>query len=215
MKKTKIGFLLVTGLMVAGLWFDQQAPLDRSKAQKSVEVISHGRMVQAGTKDMESSGPQMRARGRDPRSLFRQFLTVHSKALKTEDELLSIRSMLSSPKLIEQSFEILSAKSEKGFDLNAQELRMQQIEFLAEALSNQGNPQRNRILEGIQGILNREVQAVEGDPVQKRSLAGDQIELFQILQNSEPTLARAVEDRSIGTANEKLIAYALKIQERI
>jgi hypothetical protein len=226
MKRTKVGFLVVSSLLVAGLWFGQSS-MEGSKTRKFGEAVEQSPLLKSRSELGENS--TAKGDGKDKKDKenkedknstnypikFSKFLSVHSKALKTSEERRSLHAMLSDPELIEQSFEVLSARSEKGFDLSAQEKRMRRVEFLAEALSDRDNPVRGRILEGVQTILSREIPSMEVDPVEKRSLAGDQIELFQILQNAEPSMARAIEARAMGTANEKLIAYAIKNQERI
>jgi len=152
---------------------------------------------------------------KDPSILFTQYLSLSSKALRSEEEKRDIAMYLESPELVRQSLETLTAKGETEFDLDVQDRRLEQVEFLSRALSMRDNPMRGRILQALPEIIARDIASMDVNPMLKRSLAGDQIELFQILQKCDVAAAEAVADRSKGTPNEKLIAYAIKNRERI
>jgi hypothetical protein len=218
--RSSLGILIISVMLVAGLWIERQnkdlieirnsaspeTQVETKTRSRSSDSLTHTSRLQMSLNDLEK---------RDLSTHFTQYLDLCSKALRSEEENRALAKYLSSPDLVGQSFEVLAAKDESVFDLDAQERRLEQVEFLSRALSLRDNPMRGRVLQALPAIIARDIASMDVNPMLKRSLAGDQIELFQILQKSDVAAAEALADRSKGTANEKLIAYAIKNQERI
>jgi hypothetical protein len=218
--RSSLGILIISVMLVAGLWIERQnkdlieirnsaspeTQVETKTRSRSSDSLTHTSRLQMSLNDLEK---------RDLSTHFTQYLDLCSKALRSEEENRALTKYLSSPDLVGQSFEVLAAKDESVFDLDAQDRRLEQVEFLSRALSLRDNPMRGRVLQALPAIIARDIASMDVNPMLKRSLAGDQIELFQILQKSDVAAAEALADRSKGTANEKLIAYAIKNQERI
>jgi hypothetical protein len=145
---------------------------------------------------------------------FRTFFELKKKTLLTNRERETYRENLRDPQLITESRKILSAQNEKQVSLDTQELRMSMVEYLARALEWRDNPSRELVLRVSSEIINRDLKKLKLPLLLKKSLAGDQIELFQILRKAEPELAKTLQEQSQSGPNRELIAYAIAQEKK-
>jgi hypothetical protein len=218
MKNTiSVSVVLILGaLLVVGAWNQKERNVSTEGFRPASKVIS-------GSSSDSSPGPQMVSKGENSSSVierdkkvaeeFKDYFKLKRKAILTDRERGQYRENLADDKLIEESRTILLAGDEKQISLDSQELRMSMVEFLAKALEWRDNPSRELALRVSSEVIRRDVKSLPLPLLLKKSLAGDQIELYQILMKAEPELARQIQDENLGRPSEKLIAFAIA-QER-
>jgi hypothetical protein len=218
MKRTiSVSIVVILGaLLVMGAW-----------KQKNQEALSEGTMptlkLSSAPTSYTSAGTQAASKRENSSSIierdkkvaeeFKDYFKLKRKAILTDRERGQYRENLANAKLIEESRAILLAGDEKQISLDSQELRMSMVEFLAKALEWRDNPSRELALRVSSEVIRRDVKSLPLPLLLKKSLAGDQIELYQILMKADPELARQIQDENRGRPNEKLIAFAIA-QER-
>ena len=86
--------------------------------------------------------------------------------------------------------------------------RMKAVTYLAVAAHWTENPEREAIFSTIDEAIAQENIATVANERQKKSVAGDKIELFEILLRESPERAAKVEDRARGTWLSPILHYA-------
>lgn len=190
MKKTIA--ILIIGL--AGAWILKPgASNPKSEEAKAVAVQN---AEETATKT-ETHTPEV----------FEPYLKLSKKVVPSSEEQEALRKEVSNPELIEKSREILLASDENTWALESQENRLHQVDFLLHALEWPENPARAQALRVVEEIVSRNVRELDQPYLVKKSLAGDQVELFQILRKAEPQLAEKIQAQA--GPNRDLIAFAI------
>lgn len=140
------------------------------------------------------------------------FTELHRKALKTQREMNEYRESLRDPVLLLEAVRVLKAEDAVEFSVSEQRSRLQAVEFFRAALALPNNPLRRDLLERASGIIRRDLDHHDADFIQRKSLAGDQIELFRILLRSDRELALSLYDGSEGHYYRILVSYALNME---
>lgn len=146
--------------------------------------------------------------GLTPEKPFLNYFPLKQKALLNEQELKKYHDSLSDSELVEACRDLLLAEGESAFSLERQELRMEMVEYLARGIEWSANPARIRMISVAQEMIERDLLALDLTSLQKRSLAGDQVELYQILMKGAPEVAEKIWRQSQGTSKQKLVSFA-------
>lgn len=140
---------------------------------------------------------------------FAAFSVLARKALPSAQDRVALERELGNQQLLDVSRETLLAASGRELSIPEQQARMEAVFYLYRAIGWRENPIREGALRVAEEVVARDVRSIEAPLMQRKSLAGDQIELFQILMKAEPSIARAIEVKSKGTGNERMIAFAI------
>ncbi len=133
------------------------------------------------------------------------------KALPTREEQEKIHQLLAEPSLIKESQKTLLGATEYSFSSKGQKRRMESVDFLYDALRWKENPNGDLAVRAVLAVLDRDLGALRVPRDLKRSFAGDQIELYQILLRTRRDLARKVFYKYQNHPQEALIAYAIEV----
>jgi hypothetical protein len=139
---------------------------------------------------------------------MQEFQALRSKSLRTAREERQIQESLSEPRLIEEAGTLLQARSVKDLDLDEQDVRLQALDFLSDALNWKGNPSLRQAMSVAEAALDR-VDTEARAPLMKRSLTGDRIELFHALLRADRTRAIEIYERLEGRPEQLPLAFAM------
>jgi hypothetical protein len=178
-----------------------------------------GRIAEASRKEpgAQVSGSESRGEGEDP---FTSYSKLSAKALLSSREWMLLREQLSSPELIAEAKEALLAPPAQdpitpGVPDPVQERdRLCRVRYLAQAMGWTRNPARDLAIEAASEVIQRDVSAVDVPLMLKKSIAGDQIELYQALAVAAPSKANEVREQTRGSHAQRLIDFAVSQQMR-
>ena len=120
------------------------------------------------------------------------FAPKFPKVFETDEEKRNKRSELSDRGYIEAAGNILKSVFHT-FDPRAENDRLRALNYLAAAMAAKDNPERDTVLRTIEDSLTNDNVSPTEDMREKRSIAGDKIELFQILLTEAPEVAKKIE----------------------
>jgi len=130
------------------------------------------------------------------------------KVLRTQAETQVFQSMLTSAERLSRAFQSLASPGETEFSKEAELARMYQVDYLEQALRWKENPTQEKVLEVAERIILAD-NLSPGLPIElRRSLAGDKLELFKVLQEIAPDRAQSIVERARGQRVEKILALA-------
>lgn len=130
------------------------------------------------------------------------------KVLPTEEHRRMREEMLSDIDLIQKARADLIASSESTFTREAEAKRMISVEFLADAIAWEGNPEIEAVVEAIEDVLFAENISSETPDDLAKSLAGDKMDLYTQTLHTSPDRAAAIADRARGREVEALLTYS-------
>lgn len=126
------------------------------------------------------------------RATLRQFLSLREKALRSETEKSALQGLYENREFIQSTKELLKSNDASFFTREREKERFASITFLKSALSGTHDESRERVISAVEEIIETENIAPDLALEIKRSLAGDKIELFQILRRASQTRAEAL-----------------------
>ncbi|WP_234065049.1 hypothetical protein [Myxococcus stipitatus] len=133
-----------------------------------------------------------------------------AKVLRTPAETETFQAMLSSPERLDRAFTRLTSSGETAYSSEVELERMYQVDYLEQALRWKENPERERVLDLAEKVILAD-NLTPSLPIElRRSLAGDKLELFGVLQSVAPERALRTTERARGTRLERLLAFAGK-----
>lgn len=135
------------------------------------------------------------------------FEAVAPKAILTTDDVKQREAKLSDPSLLMAAKKVLTNRAVKHDDKTGRR-RMDAIQFLAAAVSWKRNPLRARLLDGIEQILLVENLTDSTDIRHRKWVAGDKMELFEILVEYAPERAARLEEKAAGSWLALILHYA-------
>jgi hypothetical protein len=150
-----------------------------------------------------------------PEERFSTYARLSAKALLSDREWRLFREQLSNPELIaEAKEELLTPPAEDlvapGFpDLDQERERLHRVRYLAQAMGWAGNPSRGLAIAAASEVIKRDVTAVDAPLLLKKSIAGDQIELYRALAIADPNTASEIRAQVRGTHEQRLIDFAV------
>lgn len=179
-------------------------PVAANKAERAVFV--------AAAPLSASSDPERVEEVRAPDSYLR-YRELTSKVLLREEEKAALKKSLSRREALQfAELKLIDLRSNE-YSAVAEEERMDALEFFAEAFKLPENPLRRELEETAEKILSYRRTTAGMSYALKKSLVGDQVELFRLLLHFAPESAERVLEDSRGTANEKIYRYALNNHE--
>jgi hypothetical protein len=143
---------------------------------------------------------------------FKAFLELNSVALKSRGQKQKLNQLLSHPILIQEAAAILAARNVRGLDPEENQDRFAAVDFLGNALMWNENPKRLAVRDAVVALVTRDLDAVKKSPALKRSMAGDQIELYQYLLRSDQDFALALFDEQQSRPQGALMAYLIQFE---
>jgi hypothetical protein len=216
MKNTKKIVTMVLSIILIGSAMSSGHPkANEEMAYPSTPVSKPGRVsvnsARTFTHDSKVDFTAATAESRQPET-FKEYRNLASKALLTEKEKDSVKELLADRNLIESARDTLldaGMHDQSRLDFEAERSRLHWVEFLSRSMGWTANPARDFAVQMTTEVVQRDVRALSLPNMVKRSLAGDQIELYQALEVASPSTAQALREDSMGGSNEQLIAYAI------
>jgi hypothetical protein len=137
-----------------------------------------------------------------------QFRFLQRKVLLSPEEKETLRAIYKDPEMLEAAKLDLLAEGEKTLSEDRQFQRLYRVEYLGMALEWTDNPNRTSVLDSIKELILAKNIHRDQELELRRSLAGDKVEMFMILLNSERAMAEALLEEVRGSELEKLLSYA-------
>lgn len=130
------------------------------------------------------------------------------KILRTPGETQAFQAMLASTERLDRAVARLTSSGETAYSSEVELERMYQVDYLEQALRWKENPERERVFALAEQIILAD-NLVPTLPIElRRSLAGDKLELYAVLQAVAPERAQRIAERARGSGVEKLLAFA-------
>lgn len=152
---------------------------------------------------------------REEDALMGAFQSYHQRALLDAPSLAQYQAILSSPENIASLEQALRSAGEGEMTLKEHFHRLMRIDFLKAALTWKQNPARAQLLETVSRLV-LEDNFAEGQEVERQyALAGGKMELYHLLAEHDPSMARMVADKARGTRLEKLVTFLAERDQRL
>jgi hypothetical protein len=146
-----------------------------------------------------------RVRARRPRVV--EFRKLANKALRSQEENVRLRELMSDPRMLATAVEDLAGRKETQLDRTRQLQRNYQVDVLNAAMSWKENPAR-------EAAVRAAMKAVSFDNLDpslpkdlRKSFAGDKVELYAVLLRGEPARTEELRRAAQGTRLEPLLRY--------
>lgn len=219
MKNKSIRWLSVIGLVssigvligyAGGREVSVSAEVSTLATQKSIVLTV------AGVQRRDEGSLMEKQQDDKKRAAFANYQALAVKALLSDREKLQLKEELGRADLIQRAHDLLLAAGDvrkstekSGVDTEAELSRLNLVEYLSKAMGWTANPNRSMAIAAATEVIQRDVRSIQLPNMVKRSLAGDQIELYQALEVADPQSAKNLKELSMGAPDEKLIAYAI------
>jgi hypothetical protein len=143
---------------------------------------------------------------------LKEISELSSKALLSEAEKVELLRQIVSDENIESSLKIVEAKGEKSYSESKEKARMFAISHLARVGVNVESEAKSKMIEQLEALLltNNLDKGQIPEAALRKSLAGDKVEIYQIIRSLEPERARRIVKESGGTDLEGILHYAEK-----
>jgi len=143
---------------------------------------------------------------------FKTFLELKSVALANRVQRQELKRLLSQASVIQESAAILEAKNVRGLDPEENQQRLAAVDFLGQALMWNENPKRLMVHDEVVALVTRNLDAEKKSRELKRSMAGDQLELYQYLLRSDQDVALALFEKEQSKPQGALMAYLIQFE---
>lgn len=136
-----------------------------------------------------------------------------SKALPTAKERAELRQAWSNPALVELAQATLLAEGDVRLSERHLGQRLAALDFLFAAARWGENPAADQVTLAAEALIARDLSQLEMPEDLRKSLAGDQIEMMQIVMRTRKSLALRMIEEFKDQAQGKLIAYAIELEK--
>lgn len=99
-------------------------------------------------------------------------------------------------------------QDESALNERTEQARFEAVDFLAAGMLSEDNPSRDYVLSAVAEVLSSDNVFRTNDMEQRKSLAGDKAELFDVLLQVEPSRAMELFEKSRGTQNFGIFRFA-------
>ncbi len=141
------------------------------------------------------------------------FKAFYDRPLLDEDSLKQYHALLSDPATLAAVEHDLLYPEETKADQASSIKRLMKIDYLHEALDWKDNPQHALVVGTVTNVILTDNYPPDMGMDMRVSLSGNKQELFQLLDQYEPTQAQAVLQASKGTRLEAMVAWIAKSNE--
>lgn len=142
-----------------------------------------------------------------PDSDVKGIVTKGMKLFLSSEEVDRMREIVSEHENIDEAVAVLT-REESSFDKFREIERINAVTFLASAMMDSENPSRDYAVTGAKEVIAADTVFTTNDKRQRKSRAGDKIELFQILLDTDPMVAMEIFDSSKETPNQPIMRFA-------
>jgi len=130
-----------------------------------------------------------------------------AKVLPSADEAAENSRFLSNRQYIDHAGELLRAQTQ-AFDRHNEHVRMRAVAYLANAAHWAGNPERDAVFATVDEAIQADNATTPSEARQRKSIAGDKVELFEILLREAPDRAAQLEKGAEGTWLQPILHHA-------
>lgn len=142
-----------------------------------------------------------------PEKLAKEFKQLQPKVLLSKEDKEHLSEFYSDKARIDAAKTALLV-DEKALNRESEKIRMKAIDYLTHAIGWDKNPQHDYVVSAVSSVLNADNIVGQSDMDYKKSLAGDKVELYEVMLKSDPAAAADLLEKSRGTVNYNIMTYA-------
>lgn len=138
---------------------------------------------------------------------FSEFAYYHDHVLLNVEQRDSYRDFLSDPEVLSKVRDDLAYPEETEESIEGNVKRLVEIDYLKEAIAWKENPERETAFAVVEDVILENNIPSDMDRGLRTSLAGNKMEMYRLLDDSDPTRAASVLERAKASDLSRLIQY--------